>query len=74
MISAARCAELTREMEIFVPLYCGSVYDPQPLRAMYAAEEKRHPVRTFFSGPRAPVLTFCAGPLPVRPGPLLPYR
>lgn len=44
------------------------------LAAVWAADRKRHPVRSMFSAAPAPQLTFSAGPLPAQPPPLLGYR
>ena len=74
LIRIDKCAQLTREMEISVPLYMGSMYDPSNLKQLWDADKKLHPIRTFFAGSKAPVLVFRAGPLPHRPTPLLPYR
>uniref|UniRef100_A0A383VHS6 Uncharacterized protein n=1 Tax=Tetradesmus obliquus TaxID=3088 RepID=A0A383VHS6_TETOB len=97
LVSLTRCAELSRQMHISVPLYTGSIYQPsvvkvdnggmdisvalytgsiyQPglLAAVWAADRKRHPVRSMFSAAPAPQLTFSAGPLSAQPPPLLGY-
>ncbi|WIA20733.1 hypothetical protein OEZ85_005103 [Tetradesmus obliquus] len=73
LVSLTRCAELSRQMDISVPLYTGSIYQPGLLAAMWAADRKRHPVRSMFSAAPAPQLTFSAGPLPAQPPPLLGY-
>lgn len=38
MISFKKCAVLQREVSISVPLYYGSIYDPKPMDAYYAAQ------------------------------------
>ncbi len=38
MISFKKCASLQREVSISVPLYYGSIYDPKPMDAYYAAQ------------------------------------
>lgn len=38
MVSFKKCAGLTNELQISVPLYYGSMYDPQPLDALYEAQ------------------------------------
>ncbi|GIM08711.1 hypothetical protein Vretimale_12708 [Volvox reticuliferus] len=40
MISFKKCIALTREVEITVPLYHGSIYEPQPLAAFYADKRR----------------------------------
>lgn len=74
MISLRRCAELGREMEISVPLYMGSIYDPTLLKKVFDEDRRLHPLRSFFTPERQPVLTFAAGPTPFRPQPLVAYR
>eukprot|EP00877_Chromochloris_zofingiensis_P009156 jgi/Chrzof1/4494/Cz14g15130.t1 len=73
MISLRRCAELGREMEISVPLYMGSIYDPTLLKKVFDEDRRLHPLRSFFTPERQPVLTFAAGPTPFRPQPLVAY-
>jgi hypothetical protein len=40
LINLRRCCELARELEVAVPLYYGSIYDPQLLHNL-AAEKRR---------------------------------
>lgn len=40
MLSFKKCTGLQREVEASVPLYYGSLYDPQPLDAMYKQARK----------------------------------
>eukprot|EP00775_Hariotina_reticulata_P009265 gene9265-9430_t len=73
LISLPRCAELTREMDISVPLYSGSIYQPELLSTVWDADRKLRPLRSLFTAVPHPQLTFRAGPLPARPPPFVPY-
>ena len=74
LINLQRCAELNREMEVAVPLYCSDMYSPTPLDQLLQQERKKHPVKSFFKPAKPAVLLFRAGPLPTATAPLMPYR
>eukprot|EP00878_Enallax_costatus_P041790 GHUV01048677.1.p1 GENE.GHUV01048677.1~~GHUV01048677.1.p1 ORF type:complete len:207 (+),score=69.92 GHUV01048677.1:102-722(+) len=74
LVSLKRCAELTREMDINVPLYTGSIYQPGLLAAVWEAHRKLHPVRSMSTSAPTPQLSFRVGPLQATPPPLLPYN
>jgi hypothetical protein len=40
MVSFAKCAALQREMSVSVPLYYGSIYDPQSIDALYTEQRR----------------------------------
>lgn len=73
MISFKKCAVLQREVSISVPLYYGSIYDPKPMDAYYAAQRAKTPIRSAFKSRPNPVLQFRAGPLGAGKPPLVPY-
>jgi hypothetical protein len=74
LINLQRCAELSRDMEVAVPLYCADMYSPTSLDRLLQEERKRHPVKSFFKPAKPALLVFRAGPLPTANAPLLPYR
>ena len=73
MISFKKCSSLQREVQISVPLYYGSIYDPLPMDAFYQAKRAKTPLRSAFKGKENPVLQFRAGPLNQGEPPLVPY-
>ncbi|KXZ43546.1 hypothetical protein GPECTOR_87g408 [Gonium pectorale] len=73
MISFRKCLSLQREVEISVPLYHGSIYDPHPMAAFYAEKRSKTPFRSAFKPKESPVLQFRVGPLNVGKPPLVPY-
>ncbi|GIL65402.1 hypothetical protein Vafri_19136 [Volvox africanus] len=74
MISFKKCITLTREVEITVPLYHGSIYEPQPMAAFYADKRSKASFwSTAFKAKESPVLQFRVGPLNLGKPPLVPY-
>lgn len=73
MISFKKCLMMEREVLISVPLYYGSIYDPQPMEQYYEAKRAKAPVRSAFKRKETPVLQFRAGPLAGGKPPMVPY-
>ena len=75
MVNFRKCCSLAKDMNISVPLYYGSLYDPQLLDRLYKAERKKSRLASFFRPNEKPVFTFRAGPLGAagQDAPLLPY-
>ncbi|EFJ44587.1 hypothetical protein VOLCADRAFT_95212 [Volvox carteri f. nagariensis] len=74
MISFKKCTSLTREVEISVPLYYGSIYDPKPMAAFYAEKRSKSSFWSTALKPReSPVLQFRVGPLNTGKPPLVPH-
>eukprot|EP00798_Chlamydomonas_sp_ICE-L_P001351 gene1351-32713_t len=74
MIAVRKCSLLSKEMEVSVPLYYGSVYEPQLLDALYKAERKKSRL-SFLKSKEKPVFTFKIGPCGQvgQLAPLVPY-
>ncbi|GFR45431.1 hypothetical protein Agub_g6810, partial [Astrephomene gubernaculifera] len=73
MISFRKCTGLQREVQISVPLYHGSIYNPQPMTAIYEEKRKQSPFLSAFKSHDSPVLQFRVGPLSEGKPPLVPY-
>lgn len=74
LVNVQRCADMAREVEIAVPLYYGSIYEPQLLSELLKHQALKRPVHSLLTGgTRAPVLVFRVGPMPARPLPLVQY-
>ncbi|KAG1657045.1 hypothetical protein FOA52_009240 [Chlamydomonas sp. UWO 241] len=75
MVNFRKCSSLTEETNVSVPLYYGSLYDPQNLDKLYKEHRIKNKWGSLFKPRERPVFTFKAGPvdMPGLPAPLLPF-